>query len=139
MSYLIDTNIISEVRKGKRCDPNVAAWWESIEDAEVYLSVLVLGEIRKGIERARVNDAARARALERWLATLVQSFSERILPIDQTVADEWGRMSAKRSVSTIDALLAATAKVHGLTLATRNVGDVADLGAKVINPFAVRA
>jgi predicted nucleic acid-binding protein len=139
VSYLIDTNIISEVRKGKRCDPNVAAWWESIEDAEVYLSVLVLGEIRKGIERARVNDAASARALETWLATLVQSFSERILPIDQMVADEWGRMSAKRSVSTIDALLAATAKVHGLTLATRNVGDVADLGAKVINPFAVRA
>jgi predicted nucleic acid-binding protein len=138
VSYLIDTNIISEVRKGKRCDPNVAAWWESIEDAEVYLSVLVLGEIRKGIERARVNDVARARALERWLATLVQSFSERILPIDQAVADEWGRMSAKRSVSTIDALLAATAKVHGLTLATRNVGDVADLGAKVINPFAAK-
>lgn len=139
MSYLIDTTIISEVRKGERCDPNVAAWWESIEDAEVYLSVLVLGEIRKGIERARANDAARARALERWLSTLVQSFSERILPIDQTVADEWGRMSAKRSVSTIDALLAATAKVHGLTLATRNVDDVADLGAKVINLFAARA
>jgi predicted nucleic acid-binding protein len=139
VSYLIDTTIISEVRKGERCDPNVAAWWESIEDAEVYLSVLVLGEIRKGIERARANDAARARALERWLSTLVQSFSERILPIDQTVADEWGRMSAKRSVSTIDALLAATAKVHGLTLATRNVDDVADLGAKVINLFAARA
>ncbi|HXG80123.1 MAG TPA: type II toxin-antitoxin system VapC family toxin [Methyloceanibacter sp.] len=138
MSYLIDTNIISEVRKGERCDPNVAAWWESIEDAEVYLSVLVLGEIRKGIERTRVNDVTRARALETWLTTLVQSFSERILPIDQTVADEWGRMSAKRSVSTIDALLAATAKVHGLTLATRNIGDVADLGAKVINPFEVR-
>lgn len=138
MSYLIDTNIISEVRKGERCDPNVAAWWESIEDAEVYLSVLVLGEIRKGIERARADDVARARALETWLSTLVQSFSERILPIDQTVADEWGRMSAKRSVSTIDALLAATAKAHGLTLATRNVGDVADLGAKVINPFEVK-
>lgn len=138
MSYLIDTNIISEVRKGERCDPNVAAWWESIEDAEVYLSVLVLGEIRKGIERARADDVARARALETWLSTLVQSFTERILPIDQTVADEWGRMSAKRSVSTIDAPLAATAKAHGLTLATRNVGDVADLGAKVINPFEVK-
>jgi len=138
VSHLIDTNIISEVRKGERCDPNVAAWWESIKDAEIYLSVLVLGEIRRGIERARANDVARARALETWLSTLVQSFSERILPIDHAVADEWGRMSAKRSVSTIDALLAATAKVHGLTLATRNVGDVADPGAKVINPFEVR-
>jgi len=138
VSYLIDTNIISEVRKGERCDPNVAAWRGSIEDAEVYLSVVVLGEIRKGIERAHANDVARARALETWLSTLVQSFSERILPINQAVADEWGRMSAKRSVSTIDVLLAATAKVHGLTLATRKVGDVADLGAKVINPFEVR-
>ncbi len=138
MSYLIDTNIISEVRKGTTCDPNVAAWWQSIEDADVYLSVLVLGEIRKAIERARADDVARARALETWLSTLVRSFSERILPIDQTVADEWGRMSAKRSVSTIDALLAATAKVHGLTLATRNVADIADLGAKVINPFAAK-
>jgi len=138
VSYLIDTNIISEVRKGTTCDPNVAAWWQSIEDADVYLSVSVLGEIRKGIERARANDAARARALETWLSMLVQSFSERILPIDHAVADEWGRMSAKRSVPTIDALLAATAKVHGLTLATRNVADIADLGAKVINPFAAK-
>ena len=106
MNYLIDTNVISEIRKGTKCDANVAAWWESVDDADIYLSVLVLGEIRKGIERARANDAARARALETWLSTLVQSFNERILPIDQTVADEWGRMSAKRSVSTIDALLA---------------------------------
>ena len=138
MNYLIDTNVISEVRKGTKCDANVAAWWESVDDADIYLSVLVLGEIRKGIERARANDAARARALETWLSTLVQSFSERILPIDQTVADEWGRMSAKRSVSTIDALLAATAKVHGMTVATRNVADIADLGATVINPFEVK-
>ena len=138
MNYLIDTNVISEIRRGTKCDANVAAWWESVDDADIYLSVLVLGEIRKGIERARANDAARARALETWLSTLVQSFNERILPIDQTVADEWGRMSAKRSVSTIDALLAATAKVHGMTFATRNVADIADLGATVINPFEVK-
>lgn len=139
MNYLIDTNIISEVRKGAKCDPHVAAWYESIDDAEIFLSVLVLGEIRKGVERVRPNDPAQARALEKWLAAVVQSFAERILPVDQAVADEWGRMSAKRPVSTIDALLAATAKVHGMTLATRNTADVADLGTGVLNPFEPHA
>ena len=126
MNYLIDTNIISEVRRGANCDRNVAAWYDSIIDADIYLSVLVLGEIRKGIERARPKDPAQARALEKWLTDVVQSFAERILPIDHVVADEWGRMSAKRPLSTTDALLAATAKVHGMTLATRNIVDVAD-------------
>jgi toxin FitB len=135
VNYLIDTNIISEVRKGNGCDPHVAAWYGLIEDESVYLSVLVLGEIRKGIERARLNDSAKASGLEKWIVTLSRSFADRILPIDQAVAEEWGRMGAKRSVSTIDALLAATAKVHGMTLATRNVDDVVDLGAKVVNPF----
>jgi len=138
VNYLIDTNIISEVRKGAKCDRNVAAWYGSIADADIYLSVLVLGEIRKGIERARTKDPAQAHALEKWLTDLVQSFSERILLIDHVVADEWGRMSAKRSSSTIDVLLAATAKVYGMTLATRNLIDVADLGADILNPCEPR-
>jgi predicted nucleic acid-binding protein len=139
VNYLIDTNIISEVRKGDRCNANVAAWYASIDDADIYLSVLVLGEIRKGIERARPNDPARARALERWLDTVRESFADRVLPVDPLVADEWGRMSAGPSAPTIDALLAATAKVHRMTLATRNLADVADLGAEVVNPFEARA
>jgi toxin FitB len=139
VNYLIDTNIISEVRKGAKCDSNVASWYGSIDDADIYLSVLVLGEIRKGVERVRSGNPAQARALEKWLTTVVGSFAERILPIDQAVADEWGRMGAKRPVSTVDALLAATAKVHGMTLATRNVSDVADLGASFVNPFERRA
>jgi predicted nucleic acid-binding protein len=135
MSYLIDTNIISEVRKGDQCDPNVAAWYASVDDADIYLSVLVLGEIRRGIERARPRDPRRARALEGWLSTVRQSFADRVLPVDQAVAEEWGRMSARRSVPTVDALLAATAKVHRMTFATRNLADVAGLGADVLNPF----
>jgi len=138
VNYLIDTNIISEVRKGARCDANVAQWYDSIDDAAIYLSVLVLGEIRKGVERARTTDPDQARALEKWLVTVRGSFAERILPNDQAVADEWGRMTAKRPVSTVDALLAASAKVHGMTLATRNLSDVIGLGAKVINPFEPR-
>jgi hypothetical protein len=135
VTYLIDTNIISEVRKGDRCDPHVAAWYASIDDADIYLSVLVLGEIRKGVERVRPKDPARARSLETWLSAVSKSFSDRVLPVDQAVADEWGRMGAKRPVSTIDALLAATAKAHRLTLVTRNIADVADLGAPVLDPF----
>ena len=135
MNYLIDTNIISEIRKGPRCDRNVAAWYASIDDADIYLSALVLGEIRRGIERARPNDATRARTLEAWLSTLRESFADRVLPIDQLIAEEWGRMTAIRSVPSIDALLAATARVHRMTLATRNTSDVAGLGADVMNPF----
>ena len=138
MNYLLDTNIISEVRKGPRCNSRVATWYELIDDSEIYLSVLVLGEIRKGLERARQKTPAQVRALENWLAALATSFAQRILPIDQAVADEWGRMSASRPVSTIDALLAATAKVNNMTLVTRNTIDVADLGAKVLNPFEAR-
>ncbi len=135
MNYLIDTNIISEVRRGERCDRHVAAWFASINDDDIYLSVLVLGEIRKGIERARRTDAAQARAFEKWLSTIKESYGERILPIDQMVADEWGSMSAIRPLPSVDALLAATAKIHGMTLATRNVADVAGLGADVMDPF----
>lgn len=138
MNYLIDTKIISELRKGAQCNAHVAAWYASIDDGELYLSVLVLGEIRKGIERARGKLPAQAKALEDWLTTVTHSFAERILPIDQAAAEEWGRMSAKRPVSTIDALLAATAKVNGMTLVTRNMTDVADLGATVLNPFEPR-
>lgn len=135
MSYLIDTNIISEVRKGTRCDPKVTAWYATIHDADLYLSVLVLGEIRRGIELARRRDPAKAAALEAWLTAVNDAFAERILPIDRDVAGEWGRMAATRPIPTIDGLLAATAKVHRMTLVTRNEAHVAGLGAKVRNPF----
>jgi len=135
VNFLIDTNIISEVRKGERCDANVTAWYDMLDDGDLYLSVLVLGEIRKGVERIRSKDGAQAQALEDWLSAVNEAFVGRILPIDEAVSEEWGRMAAVRPVSTVDALLAATAKVHGMTLATRNMSDVADLGASVVNPF----
>jgi predicted nucleic acid-binding protein len=135
LNYLIDTDIISEVRKGDRCNLHVAAWYASIGDDEIYLSVLVLGEIRRGIERVRPNDPTQARALEAWLAQVNKSFADRVLSIDQAVADTWGRMDAGRPLSTIDALLAATAKAHGMTLVTRNSSDVANIGVDVLNPF----
>ena len=112
MTFLIDTNVISEVRKGSRSDARVAAWDASIDDADLYLSVLVLGEIRKGVELARPRDPAQAEALDAWLADVDDAFGERILPIDRAVADEWGRMSALRPIPVIDGLLAATARAH---------------------------
>ena len=136
MNYLIDTNVISEVRKGASCNPNVAAWFEAIDDDSLYLSVLVLGEIRRGFERSRSKDPSKARALESWLISISTSYASRILPVDHAVANEWGRMSAARPVSTVDALLAATAKVNRMTLVTRNITDVTDLGADVLDPFA---
>lgn len=135
MSYLIDTNIISEVRKGERCDSYVSAWYASIADEDLFLSTLVLGEIRKGVELARPRDAGKAVALERWLREVETAFDGRVLGIDNAVSDQWGRMSAIRTVPVIDGLLAATALVNGLTLVTRNDRHVAGLGAAVLNPF----
>ena len=135
MSYLIDTNIISEVRKGARCDRRVAAWYASVADEDLFLSTLVLGEIRKGVELARPRDPTRAAALERWSKDVEAAFEGRVLGIDNAVSDQWGRMSAIRPVPVIDGLLAATALTSGLTLVTRNDRDVAGLGAKVLNPF----
>ena len=138
MNYLIDTNIISEVRKGPRCDPNVASWYEKIEDSSLYLSVLVIGEIRKGIERIRAKDNAQANAIENWLMAVDKAFGERILPVDRAVANEWGRLNASRPLPVIDGLLAATAKTHRMTLVTRNTADIAGLDVHILNPFELR-
>ncbi|HEY2619888.1 MAG TPA: type II toxin-antitoxin system VapC family toxin [Acetobacteraceae bacterium] len=135
MSYLIDTNIISEVRKGVRCDAHVSAWYAAIADDDLYLSTLVLGEIRKGVELARARDAGKAAAIERWLRKIEAAFDGRVLGIDNAVSDQWGRMSAIRPIPVIDGLLAATALINGLTLVTRNDHDLAGLGANVLNPF----
>jgi predicted nucleic acid-binding protein len=135
VSYLIDTSIISEIRKGARCDARVSAWYASVADEDLFLSTLVLGEVRNGVELARPRDAGRALALERWLGDVEAAFNGRVLGIDNAVSDQWGRMSAIRPLPAIDGLLAATALTHGLTLVTRNDRDVAGLGAMVLNPF----
>ena len=135
MRYLVDTNVISEVRKGKRCNPGVAEWYATVVDEDLCLSVLVLGEIRKGLELLRMRDPTQAVILENWLNAVTEAFGERVLPIDPPVADEWGLMNAIRPLPVIDGLLAATAKVHGLKLVTRNEADVAGLGASTLNPF----
>lgn len=135
MTYLIDTNIISEVRKGARCDAHVSASYASIADEDPFLSTLVLGEIRKAVELARSRGGAKAAALERWLMEVEAAFAGRVLGIDNAVSDQWGRMNAIRAVPVVDDLLAATALTNELTLVTRNDRDVSGLGATVRDPF----
>lgn len=135
MSYLIDTNVISELRKGDRCDPAVAAWWAKVDENELWTSALVLGEIRRGIELARRHDPQKAKGLEAWLEEVIYGFGDRILDLDAQVADEWGRMNAIRPLPVIDALIAATARANSLTFVTRNVSDVQGVGVDLLNPF----
>jgi predicted nucleic acid-binding protein len=136
VNYLLDTNVISELRKGARCDRNVAAWYAGINGDQLYLSVIVIGEIRRGVEKSRRTNPVAAGALEAWLAEVVDAMASRIIPVDGDIAEEWGRMTAGRSVPLIDALLAATAKMRSLTLVTRNTADIAGLGAASLDPFA---
>ena len=133
--FLVDTNVVSEARKGERADQRVLSWIGANRD-ELYLSVLVTGEIRRGIESIRRRDAAAAASLEGWLRDVETTFEERILPVDAAVADRWGRLMAVRTLPVVDGLLAATALVHGLTLATRNLRDVARAGVSAVDPFA---
>ena len=136
MSWLVDTNILSELRKGDRTDPGVRAWFAEAREEELFTSVLVLGEIRRGIESIRRRDAPSALALEQWLTRFTMSFAERVLPIDAQVADRWGALNVPDPVPTVDGLLAASALVHDLVLVTRNVRDVAGTGVQLLDPTA---
>jgi toxin FitB len=136
VSYLIDTNVISELRKGERADPRAATWFDAVADDEVYLSSLTLGEIRRGIESIGRRDSKAASALDGWLSRVSEQHRDRILPIDRSIAEEWGRMNVPDPLPVVDGLLAATAKVTGLTLATRNIVDIARTGVSWVDPFA---
>ncbi len=140
MSYLIDTNVISELVRAKP-DAAVLDWFANIPDEALFLSVLTLGEIRKGVEKlASPEDTARRERLRLWLEhDLRDWFGPRILPIGPDVADHWGRLLAQagRPVPAIDSLLAATALHHDLRLVTRNIRDFDYAGLEVINPWGV--
>ena len=138
--FLLDTNVTSEVRKGSRCDANVANWYSGVDESRLFISSLSIGEIRRGIELGRRRgDLHQANALETWLQTVMQQFSNRILNVDTTVAETWSAMSTTRPIPAIDGLLAATAMKHNLVLVTRNVADVEGLGIQILNPFTPAA
>jgi predicted nucleic acid-binding protein len=134
--YLLDTNILSEIRKGaSRATPHVWQWWLGMEHEELFLSVLTIGEIRKGIDRLALRDAARTLVLERWLDEMKISYQERLIEVDTSIAEHWGRLQAVRPLPEVDALLAASALKHDLTLVTRNTADFNGLGLRLLNPF----
>jgi len=135
VSYLLDTNVVSEIRK-KAPDPGVSAWLASVPDDELFLSVLVVGEIRQGIERLARRDLAQAEIFEQWLSRLVQAYGDHIVPITARVAEAWGRLNVPDPVPVVDGLMAATALVQDWTLVTRNVDDVTSTGVRLLDPFA---
>jgi toxin FitB len=130
--YLIDTNVISEARRGTRA---AVAWLRSVNPTDVHLSVITLGEIMRGIALKEKSDPQAASQLTAWLQTLRHHYADRILPITDQIAVEWGRIAALRPRGDADGLIAATAIVHDYMLVTRNVGDFEDTRATVINPW----
>jgi toxin FitB len=135
LSYLLDTNVVSEIRKPNR-DAAVSTWFADVESREIFLSVLVVGEIRQGIDRLRRRrDRNQADVIEKWLLQLKDDFSERLLPVSLRVAERWGRLNATRPLPVVDGLLAATAIEYELTLVTRESRAFADSGARLLDPW----
>jgi toxin FitB len=136
VKFLLDTNVISEIRKHDRAHPNVVRWVNRTPVDEIGTSVIVLAEIHRGIELKRRRDAEQANTLDRWFVQMRTQLGNRVLPIDEPIAESWAVLSVPDPLPLIDGLLAATAKVHGLILVTRNIADIARTGVLLLDPFS---
>ena len=134
MRYLLDTNVVSELRR-PRAAPQVTAWARSVPPGHTFISVLVLGEVRAGIERLRARDPAQAAVYREWLAELRRAFAARTILVDDAIAEDWGSLHASDPIPTVDGLMAATARVRDMVLVTRNVAHVDRPGVRVLNPW----
>jgi predicted nucleic acid-binding protein len=134
MGYLLDTNVLSESQRPRPSEA-VLAWLRSVRAEELWTSAIVVGELRKGVEMLRLRDAARAGRLDEWLSVIVRTYGDRILPVTTEIAEEWGHLNTRHSLPALDGYLAATARMHGLTLVTRNVKDIERSGASWLDPF----
>jgi len=134
LQYLLDTDVLSETRK-KQADEQVISFLSAAEPSALYISVLTLGELRKGVAIKKLSDPDSAKKLAAWVDGLEFSFADRILGIDAATATVWGELSAQRPRPVIDTLLAATAVVHELTFVTRNISDVQDIKLKLLDPW----
>jgi toxin FitB len=130
--YLVDTNVVSEARRGAA---EAVGWLRSVDPLAVHLSVITLGEIMRGVALKQKSDPQTASRLAQWLQTLRRDHADRILPVTDAIAVEWGRIAALRPRGDADGLIAATAIVHDLIVVTRNVGDFDDTRASVLNPW----
>jgi predicted nucleic acid-binding protein len=135
--FLIDTVMLSELRKRKR-DAMVVRWFERQRTTDLFLSVISIGEIERGIARQRTTDPGVARALADWLDRILTLYGERVVPFDVRAARRWGALSATLGNDSADLMIAATAFEHGLTVVTRNVSDLEPSGVAVLNPFSRR-
>lgn len=136
--YLIDTDVISEIRKSEKANPGVRAFFDdaSRERIDLYLSVITIGELRQGVERIRHRgDVAQAKRLERWLRLVTTTYAQAILPFDEEIAHVWGRLRVPNPENPLEKQIAATALIHGLTVVTRNTAHYAPTGARLRNPF----
>ena len=133
--YLLDTNVLSETRR-HRPHERVLAFLAEAEPTSLFVSVLTLGELRKGVAARRKSDPELAHRLAAWVDGLESSYTDRLLGVDAAIARLWGEWSAERPRTVVDTLLAATAAVHDLILVTRNTGDVAGLPVQVLNPWS---
>lgn len=134
--YLVDTNVISEARKGDRANPGVTAFWKSARKQDIYLAVQTIGEIRQGIEAIRKRgDLPQSNLLEAWLQVLVDQFADHILEFDLDDAQVWGNLMAADPKHPIDKQIAAIALIHDMTIVTRNLADFKGTGVKLIDPF----
>ncbi|QIN81522.1 PIN domain-containing protein [Rubrobacter tropicus] len=134
MKYLLDTNVIFEARKPRGAE-RVKRWISSVPVEDLYLSVLTLGEVRRGIGLLEGRDPVQAEVYEAWLTTVLRDYADRIIPVDAETAEEWGRMNVPGPVPVVDSLMAATARVRNMTFVTRNTSDVARTGVRLLNPF----
>jgi len=136
--YLLDTNVISETRKS-RADAGVMAFLSAADSAGLYLSVLTLGELRKGVAAKRRTDPSAGEQLGLWVDGIEANFADRLLSVDVQTARLWGELSASRSLPAVDTLIAATAIDHGLTLVTRNIRDIELTGVSLVDPWTVKS
>ncbi len=134
MKYLLDTNVVSELRH-RTPDQNVLLWRTGVSSVDLSISVVTIGEIRKGIELVRRKDPLQAKAFEDWLENLIKNFGDRILPVTSAVAEAWGRLGSIRPMPYADSLLLATAKVHGLMFVSREARRYSDLGVRTSDPW----
>jgi len=140
--YLLDTDVLSESRKGEKANAGVRAFFRDAEraNAELYVSVVTIGEIRRGLELIRRRgEAAHAQRLERWLQSVTESYAQTILPFDEDMAHAWGKLRVPHPENPLDKQIAATALMHDLAVVTRNVPHFESTGVKVLNPFATDA
>jgi len=136
---LIDTNVISEARKGSAANPGVTAFLRQCaeQDTRIWLSVVTVGELRRGVDLIRHRgDLPQARRLEAWLETVLRDYCDCILPFDLDTAQVWGRLRVPQAENALDKQIAATALIHDLTVATRNTDDFARTGVRLLNPFS---